>query len=186
MKSTLHVFLMALTALGLLASTGCSGKNKGTGALDPSIKGGGGLPPLPPGMTDIGGTPGIDDLPANLAEITDWYEVPELVDKTVYFSYDSSELGPSERYKVEAAVAWLAANPSRALRVEGHCDERGSNDYNIALGERRALSVRNYMIDLGADASRLTTTSLGEEFPADFGHTEAAWRQNRRAVFSAH
>ncbi len=102
----------------------------------------------------------------------------------VFFDYDSSAVPASERAKVEAVAAYLRANPSVGLIVEGHCDERGSNDYNLALGERRAQAVRAYLVGLGISADRIRTVSYGEERPASMGSNEAAWRQNRRAEFS--
>ncbi len=74
-------------------------------------------------------------------------------------------------------------NPTRLLLVEGHCDERGTNEYNLALGERRALSVRRYLVALGIGSDRLHTLSYGEEKPLDPGHTEESWAKNRRAEF---
>jgi peptidoglycan-associated lipoprotein len=100
-----------------------------------------------------------------------------------YFGYDSSQLGASERPKVEAVAQHLKQNPDVAVIIEGHCDERGSNEYNLALGERRALAARSYLASLGISSDRIQTKSYGEEKPADSGHDEAAWSANRRAEF---
>lgn len=103
--------------------------------------------------------------------------------EVVYFGYDSSQVQPSERTKVEAAADYLSRHSGAGIIVEGHCDERGSREYNLALGERRALAVRAYLIGLGIDSGRIQTKSLGEEQPAAFGHDEDAWRLNRRVEF---
>jgi peptidoglycan-associated lipoprotein len=99
------------------------------------------------------------------------------------FDYDSAHVIESERAKVDAAVEYLRQNPALNVIIEGHCDERGSADYNLALGERRALAVRAYMIGLGVDPSRIQTKSYGKEKPVALGHDESAWRFNRRAEF---
>jgi peptidoglycan-associated lipoprotein len=101
----------------------------------------------------------------------------------VYFDYDSAQVKPSERPAIEAAAEYLRKNASLAVVVEGHCDERGSAEYNLALGERRALAVRAYLVGLGVDAARVQTRSFGEERPADPGHEDAAWSRNRRGEF---
>lgn len=101
----------------------------------------------------------------------------------VYFAYDSSQVSDSERAKVEEVASHLKQNTSVAVIIEGHCDERGSNEYNLALGERRALAVRAYLTGLGISADRIQTKSFGEEMPADPGHDETAWSANRRAEF---
>ena len=80
-------------------------------------------------------------------------------------------------------VPTAGKNPDAAVTIEGHCDERGTNEYNIALGERRANSARDFLVNLGTDLTRLTTISLGEEKPMDPGHNEDAWSKNRRAHF---
>jgi peptidoglycan-associated lipoprotein len=102
----------------------------------------------------------------------------------VMFAYDSSQVNPEEAGKVEAVAKYLKKNRSGGVIVEGHGDERGSREYNLALGERRALAIRDYLINLGVDPSSIQTKSLGEEMPADMGHDEGAWRQNRRGVFA--
>lgn len=102
---------------------------------------------------------------------------------TVYFDYDKSELSPEARSTLQKNADWMKRNPSRAVEIGGHCDERGTIEYNIALGERRAVAVRSYLTSLGVEAARLTIVSYGEERPSDPGHDESAWRQNRRAEF---
>ena len=102
----------------------------------------------------------------------------------VLFAFDSSQVNPEEAGKVEAVAKYLKKNRSGGVIVEGHGDERGSREYNLALGERRALAIRDYLISLGVDAASIQTKSLGEEMPADMGHDEAAWRKNRRGVFA--
>jgi len=103
--------------------------------------------------------------------------------ESVYFDYDSPQIAYSEQAKLEPIVAYLQQNPTFGVVVEGNCDERGSNEYNLALGERRALAVRAAMISRGIDGSRIQTKSYGEERPVAFGHDEASWRLNRRADF---
>lgn len=100
--------------------------------------------------------------------------------RTVYFDYDSSDILPEYQKTVEAHAAFLAANPKMTMALEGHADERGSREYNLALGERRAQSVKRQMVLLGAGAAQIRTTSFGEERPVVDTHDEAAWSQNRR------
>jgi peptidoglycan-associated lipoprotein len=106
-------------------------------------------------------------------------------DRTVYFAFDSSAVQAGEKSKIAAVADYLKANnaPRTAVRVEGHCDERGTEEYNRALGERRALAVREELISLGIDPTRVDTVSFGEDRPAAPGHDEAAWRKNRRGEF---
>ena len=101
--------------------------------------------------------------------------------KTVYFAYDSYTLGKDAQQALEYNAAWLSSNPGITVTIEGNCDERGSDEYNFALGENRALTVKNYLVALGISPDRLATISYGEERPAVTGHDEAAWAQNRRA-----
>jgi peptidoglycan-associated lipoprotein len=103
--------------------------------------------------------------------------------QTVYFDFDRSEVRPGERSKIEAVAAQLRTDPNSHLRVEGHCDERGTPEYNRALGERRALSIREFLISLGIGPERIGTISYGEDKPIDPGHDEAAWAKNRRGEF---
>lgn len=106
-----------------------------------------------------------------------------LAPQTVYFDYDKSTVRSSEHSKVESVASFMKSEPKAVLRIEGNCDERGTEEYNRALGERRALAVREYLLSLGISADRVTTLSYGEDKPASSGHDEAAWSQNRRGEF---
>lgn len=101
----------------------------------------------------------------------------------VYFAYDSARVAAEERFKADVALEVLRSNSASRMIVEGHCDERGSREYNLALGERRAQAVRAYLIGLGIDGTRIQTRSFGEENPAEMGHDESSYRLNRRAEF---
>jgi len=102
---------------------------------------------------------------------------------TVYFDFDRATIKPSETGKIEEVAKCLQANPTHAVQTEGHCDERGTEQYNLSLGERRALSVREYLVTAGIQPDRIFTISYGESRPAEPGHNEAAWAKNRRGVF---
>jgi len=103
--------------------------------------------------------------------------------KTIYFPYDSANLTPDTREALSGNAAWLKENPNFKLQIEGHCDNRGSIEYNLALGERRAKSVRTYLINLGVAANRLSIISYGKEKPIVSGDSEEAYAKNRRANF---
>lgn len=100
---------------------------------------------------------------------------------TIYFGFDESNLSSEARSTLQAVAEGLKADASARLTIEGHCDERGSNEYNLALGERRARSIQDYLTRLGVSSSSLTIVSYGEERPADMGSSESAWAKNRRA-----
>ena len=101
----------------------------------------------------------------------------------VFFGYDSSEIGPDAQSDLQRNATTLRQYSSWVITVEGHCDERGTAEYNLALGERRALAARDYLISLGISEDRLRTISYGEEFPFAPGQDEDAWQLNRRAHF---
>jgi peptidoglycan-associated lipoprotein len=103
--------------------------------------------------------------------------------RVAYFDYDSAELSAEARAALDANAAVLKKYASWTVTIEGHCDERGTAEYNLALGERRAAAAQSYLAALGIPASRLKTVSYGKEFPFDPGHDEAAWAKNRRAHF---
>lgn len=102
----------------------------------------------------------------------------------IHFEYDSSELSETAKEGLKEKAAWLKANASALVTIEGHCDERGTTEYNLALGDRRANTAKNYLVNLGISASRLNSISYGEEKPLDSGKSEAAYRSNRRAHFA--
>lgn len=100
--------------------------------------------------------------------------------KTIYFNYDKSDIKKDQQTTLKENAAWMKANPGKKVSVEGHCDERGTNEYNLALGARRAKSAYDYLRTLGIPKDQMSTQTFGEEVPADPGHNEAAWSKNRR------
>lgn len=103
--------------------------------------------------------------------------------KPVFFALDRDELTPENQRTLDEDAALLKKYPTWTVTIEGHCDERGTAEYNLALGERRAVAARAYLVSLGISGDRLRTVSYGKEFPFDPGHDEAAWAKNRRAHF---
>jgi peptidoglycan-associated lipoprotein len=106
------------------------------------------------------------------------------VNQDVHFEYDSSQLSSMAKTVLKEKAAWLKANSSASVIIEGHCDERGTTEYNLALGESRSSTAKAYLVNLGVASSRLDTISYGEEQPKDGSQTESAYRQNRRAHFA--
>ena len=100
----------------------------------------------------------------------------------VFFAYDHSDITPEGRATLEKQAAWMKTNASVTVTIEGHCDERGTREYNLALGDRRANAAKNYLVNNGIPASRISVISYGKERPIAMGSDEAAWAQNRRAV----
>ncbi len=101
---------------------------------------------------------------------------------TIHFALDKYDVAPEEQQALSRQAQWLMQYPSKRATIEGHADERGTREYNLALGERRANSAKNYLISLGVDPSRLNTVSYGKERPIALGSDEQSWAQNRRAV----
>lgn len=102
----------------------------------------------------------------------------------IHFEFDSSTLTMEAQLILKKKAEWLQNNPESSSTIEGHCDERGTSEYNLALGDRRATSAKTFLVDLGISASRLTTISYGEERPVDLGKNEDAWAKNRRCHFT--
>ncbi|HEY1170419.1 MAG TPA: peptidoglycan-associated lipoprotein Pal [Verrucomicrobiae bacterium] len=102
---------------------------------------------------------------------------------TVYFDYDRATVRAAERVRIDEVAAYLKGKPTYMVQIEGHCDERGTEEYNRSLGERRALAVREYLINSGVEAQRVHTISYGEDRPAEIGSSEGAWAKNRRGEF---
>lgn len=166
-----------LAALGLLLLAGCSsspdtasGAAAGGAGAGPGAPGAGGV-----SSSELGGpggsvTPGSQqDLEVNVGD-------------RVFFAFDSAVLDDGARQTLQRQATWLQQFPSVSATIEGHADERGTREYNLALGDRRATAVKNYLVALGVAADRLRTISYGKERPADPGHDETAWALNRRAV----
>ena len=176
MRKRFLVQIILATAVAVFGLTGCKNKT-GTGSGAKQAGAEGGVPPLGSG-TDITSTGGNGVRPEGFAggELKTGQFAP------VYFDYDSARIRPSEDSKLQAVAAYLKSNPGK-LVVEGHCDERGTAEFNRALGERRALAAREELVKQGADGSRITTISYGSDRPADMGHDEAAWSKNRRCEF---
>ena len=101
---------------------------------------------------------------------------------TVFFAFDSSALSAEAQSALDTQVAWLKKHDDVNVIVQGHCDDRGTREYNMALGERRANAVKQYLVSQGIEESRISTISYGKERPAVLGNNEAAWAQNRRAI----
>jgi peptidoglycan-associated lipoprotein len=132
----------------------------------------------------------ISDLDAALLEPEEFSKEPSLRGAefeqkislgTVYFSFDSSKIPDSVLRILKENVKYLKANPSLNVVIEGHCDERGTIEYNLALGQKRAVKVKEYYVQLGISPNRIATISYGEEMPQDPRHNEAGWEKNRRA-----
>ena len=170
MKEVFKVItVLTLVACVAFVMAGCKKKTK-PGAGEEVITG------EELGLTSEGPTPEVFTNDAN----TDVYGKP------IHFDFDKSEVKADAKPILEAIAMDLKANPSKYLLVEGHCDERGTNEYNLALGERRALSTREYLVNLGVGADMIVTISYGEERPLELGHDEAAWAVNRRAEFKTY
>jgi peptidoglycan-associated lipoprotein len=201
MKRSFYLALVAVALTLVVGGTGCKMKPKSptpipkgqTGAPgggDEGLPGGGRLPDgtepsggVRPGPTtspgDSGTKPG--DVPVNPSEMKE--DANFFKADIVYFAFDRSDVRSGERSKIENVAGHLKSNPTHKVRVEGHCDERGTEGYNLNLGERRALAVREYLMNLGIASDRIATLSYGEARPAMPGHNEAAWAKNRRDEF---
>lgn len=189
MKLTKFANLIVIATCLAIAS-GCRSKQPGrvtplTGSGSGGIDDPGAASPIgdPYGTNGTGIT--SEPIPqASWDDVKDWPQNREILKaETVYFDYDSSAVRSSERSKVAAVADYLKTNPSQKLLIEGHCDERGTDEYNRALGERRALAVREVLVGLGTDANRVHTISYGRNRLADTGRSEAAHRKNRRDEF---
>ncbi|MBI2223119.1 MAG: peptidoglycan-associated lipoprotein Pal [Acidobacteria bacterium] len=141
-------------------------------------------PPAPPAPTQeptIPPEPSVDETDLNTKDLDTLNR--ESPFQPVFFGFDSSEIDSGAQATLNQNAELLKKYASWTITIEGHADERGTAEYNLALGERRALSARNYLVSLGITADRLRTISYGKEFPFDPGHNEEAWAKNRRAHF---
>lgn len=125
-----------------------------------------------------------EDVPLPDVDDTVYVEPIASAFQNIHFEFDRYEIRSSDEYVLQAVAEWLEENERINVLIEGHCDERGTNEYNMALGEQRALAARRYLVGLGISSDRMTTISYGEERPLDPRSTEEAWSKNRRAHFS--
>lgn len=193
MKVNKFVNLLVIGLVLTIAASGCRKKPVNQTPLPagrtpaPRDVGTGGALGTGPGMTTGGTVTGTDGgFAQNPAGSHDgWIEdVAALKAETVYFDFDSSVIKSSEQGKVSAVADYLKANSAKAVRVEGNCDERGTEEYNRSLGERRALAARDELIRLGVAPGRVDTKTWGKDNPANVpGHDESAWSKNRRDEF---
>jgi peptidoglycan-associated lipoprotein len=178
-----------LTALGIaltLTTTGCHPENlkniPGRHQQVPEVPSIPAIQPVEIPNTNVvsGNIPFPSDTPGH----TNWTPHPEILQEySVHFLYDSSAVPSADKSKITAVADYLKNNPDVAVRVEGNCDERGTEEYNRSLGERRALAGREELIRLGVASGRVDTLSYGEDKPLADGHNESAWKQNRRDDF---
>lgn len=177
MKRTTKLALTIAIA-SVLGMTGCSKKK-----LPPQDTGEtAGLPTPTPGPDRIDEEP-TPTTPTISDSDLDSVDIAQKNLRDIYFDFDSYELRADQRATLEANASWLMANTSYKVIIEGHCDERGTDEYNLALGDRRANAARSYLQHLGVATERLSTISYGEAYPVDPGHHESAWSKNRRAHF---
>ncbi len=193
MKRNVAVVALVALAIVMVGTAGCRSKPKPPDVIQVDIDRArqAATPPseVPgaqgPGTGDIGITP--LEQPPQPPDARTWVFDPDNPRglKPIFFEFDKSRLTPEARKTLEHNAEILKQHPDIRVRIEGHCDERGTIEYNLALGERRALSARNYLINLGIEPERLATISFGEERPADPRHNEEAWAKNRRDEFVA-
>jgi peptidoglycan-associated lipoprotein len=193
MKLNKFANLLVVGLVVCIAASGCKKKPVNVTELPGSRAGKG--PEMPEGnKVDTGEKAGgasatatdtSGGTPSNPADLhKGWLEDAQaLKAETVYFDFDSSVIKASEKPKAAAVADYLKANKGKAVRVEGNCDERGTEEYNRSLGERRALALREELIHLGIGPTEVDTISYGKDKPTAQGHDESAWRQNRRDDF---
>ncbi|WP_417911748.1 peptidoglycan-associated lipoprotein Pal [Candidatus Electronema sp. TJ] len=169
-------FCVIMAFAAPLSLTGCGKKKAGDAAsVAEAGAGGEGLGSQEPLETPAGG---VDGQQGNISEgRTSGPLLP------VYFDYDSSKVEGDQVSRIEHNGDFLKQNAGKKVRIEGNCDERGSREYNLALGERRANAAKKYLSNLGVETGRISTVSWGEEKPLVFGQDEQSWAQNRRADF---
>jgi peptidoglycan-associated lipoprotein len=189
MKTMKLIYAIAL-ATTLAAATGCKhapGYLTKLPGQKPAMVGELGPNPTMPSPLPFDPGSSATSLPLPAANIDSWGDMNEdraaLANYTVHFAYDSAAVKSSEQSNLRAVAGALGTDASAKLLIEGHCDERGTEEYNRSLGERRALALREALAKLGVDPMRVRTVSYGKDKPADPGHDESAWSKNRRGEF---
>ena len=183
-----HLVLSSLLVAAVVLS-GCAKRPATTQAAAPAPTGSASTtaatPPAAPApvQSDTPTAATTTPAPSSTARpaVQDFAAVPELAD--VFFDFDKYDIRPGDAKTLDANANWLKSNSNHLVLIEGHCDERGTNEYNLALGERRAKSTMNYLVSQGVQANRITIISYGEERPQCTEHNEACWAKNRRAHF---
>jgi peptidoglycan-associated lipoprotein len=137
-------------------------------------------PPPPPAV--VAPTPPPPPPPAPRPAPPKEYQANDAL-KPIYFAFDAATLRPADTKILDDSAKWLASNPNYLLLIEGHCDERGTNDYNLALGDKRAKAAMNHLVAQGVKTDRIAIVSYGEERPVCSEHNESCWSKNRRAQF---
>ena len=179
-------------APGAAGAVGVPGAPAAPGAVPPGVAA---VPPVPgaPGAPSAPGVPGAPSAPGApttpgagtvipaLPAPQEFLETAAL--RNIYFDFDKYEIRPGDALILEENAKWLKTSANTLVLIEGHCDERGTNEYNLALGERRAKATGDYLVSLGIAASRITTISYGEERPVCTERAESCWAQNRRSHF---
>lgn len=190
-RQSILVHLLAIAVVGTLFSCGGSKRGPATGEIPPTISS---PEPEPPPIEETVETNEPEPIPdedtlSRMDEDSDILSqsLDELNADSplsdILFDYDSAILSPEARSRLESHAQWLRRFSSITVLLEGHCDERGTVEYNLALGERRAMAAYNYLQSLGIPATRLKSISYGKEFPLDPAHNESAWTRNRRCHF---
>jgi len=167
-----QISIISIVALFMLQIMACGG-SKQTGNFEPDP-----FPEPPPRNTQP--EPKKEAPPKPKPDVT---KPDPLVLSTVYFEFDKSALTSEAQATLAENARQLQQHPDAKIRIEGHCDERGTVEYNLALGQRRAISVRDYLVSFGISPDRISIISYGKERPVDPRHTEEAWAKNRRAEF---
>jgi peptidoglycan-associated lipoprotein len=176
--------LMAIPLLLALALVGCAKQPGTTGASAPAPGGAVGVTFVPGGMQHAsasGGGRSMTGADAMRPGLDGFHHATDLAD--VHFEFDRADIRETDMPKLDANAAWLKANADQLVVIEGHCDERGTTEYNTALGDRRAKATKNYLVSRGVAAARITVISYGEERPACAQHVDECWAKNRRAHF---
>ncbi len=161
------IMTSAVLGLALVATAGCTKKR---------------IADVPPGpVTDNSG--GIDNSSGEeQSSVLNEQFKREVSSNTVHFQFDQYDIDPEARAVLDSQARWLAAHPGVRITIEGHCDERGTREYNLALGDRRANAAKNYLAARGVSPTQINTISYGKERPVALGSDDSSWAQNRRAV----
>ncbi len=193
MSKSFKSFAITMAFLALVAAPACHKKTPPP-VVAPSVDTSPSVPPIPPTVTTATAqtvptetdfvSPKTDTvvtevLPNDIGELNRVAQARGYI-QDAFFEYNDSTLTADAQTALTSSATWLKKNPQYNLLIEGHCDERGTEQYNLALGDRRANQAKEYLVTLGVDTGRIRTVSYGEERPFDPGHDEAAWAKNRR------